>query len=142
MLFNSIEFAIFLPIVFLLYWYIANKNLRLQNIFLLFASYFFYGCWDWRYLFLLVFISVINYFIGIIIDKNEINKKKKIWLIIGLILNIGVLGVFKYYNFFIDSFIDFVSLIGYDLSRSTTKIILPLGISFYIFLSLIYIRKI
>jgi alginate O-acetyltransferase complex protein AlgI len=139
MLFNSIEFAIFLPIVFLLYWFVVNKNLKAQNILLLLASYFFYSWWNWRFLFLLVLISFLNYFIGIRIDKNEIDKKKKIWLIAGLIINIGILGVFKYYNFFVDSFINLMSFVGYDLPKSTTKIILPLGISFYIFLSLSYI---
>jgi len=139
MLFNSIGFAIFLPIVFLLYWFVTNKKLIAQNILLLIASYIFYGMWDWRFLLLLVLISVFNYSIGILIDKSITDKKRKIWLITGLFINIGVLGIFKYYNFFIDSFLDLASLIGYDLPRSTTKIILPVGISFYIFLSLSYI---
>ncbi|MEI6047787.1 MAG: MBOAT family O-acyltransferase [Bacteroidota bacterium] len=139
MIFNSVEFAVFLLIVFFLYWFIANRNLKAQNVLLLFASYFFYGWWDWRFLFLLLFLSLTNYCIGIGIEKNKSNRKRKIWLITGLIINIGTLGVFKYYNFFIDSFIDLVSLIGYDLPRYTTKIILPLGISFYVFLSLSYI---
>jgi D-alanyl-lipoteichoic acid acyltransferase DltB (MBOAT superfamily) len=139
MLFNSIEFAFFLPIVFLLYWFVINKNLKIQNSFLLIASYFFYGWWDWRFLSLLVILSIFNYFIGILIDKNEIDRSKKIWLYLGLIVNIGLLGVFKYYNFFVDSFINLISVIGYNLPKSTTKIILPLGISFYVFLSLSYI---
>ena len=139
MLFNSIEFAIFLPIVFVLYWFIANKNLKTQNILLLAASYVFYGWWDWRFLLLLALLSFANYFIGIGIDINGTTRKGKVWFFAGLIVNIGVLGVFKYYNFFIDSFIDLASLIGYDLPRSTTKIILPVGISFYVFLSLSYI---
>ena len=88
---------------------------------------------------LLVLLSLANYFIGIGIEKMKSNRKEKIWLIAGLIINLGVLGFFKYYNFFIDSFIDLVSLIGYDLPGSTTKIILPVGISFYVFLSLSYI---
>jgi alginate O-acetyltransferase complex protein AlgI len=139
MLFNSIEFAIFLPIVFLLYWFVVNKNLNLQNVLLLIASYSFYGWWDWRFLFLLFSISVFNFYIGIKIDKNETDTIRKKWLILGLIINIGVLGIFKYYNFFINSFIDLASLIGYNLPKSTTKIILPLGISFYMFLSMSYI---
>lgn len=139
MLFNSIEFAIFLPIVFVLYWFITNKNLKAQNILLLVASYVFYGWWDWRFLLMLALLSLANYFIGIWIEENGTAKKNKIWLFTGLIINIGVLGVFKYYDFFIDSFIDLVSMIGYDLQRSTTKIILPVGISFYVFLSLSYI---
>jgi len=139
MLFNSIEFGFFLPIVFIVYWFVVNKNLQLQNAFLLLASYFFYGWWDWRFLILLVSVSLINFFIGIKIDKTENNRVKKNWLITGLVINIGILGVFKYYNFFIDSFIDFVLLLGYSLPISTTKIILPVGISFYVFLSLSYI---
>ncbi|HEY5124075.1 MAG TPA: MBOAT family O-acyltransferase [Ignavibacteria bacterium] len=139
MLFNSIEFAIFLPIVFLLYWFITNKNLKAQNILLLIASYFFYSWWDWRFLFLLILLSISNYLIGIKIEKNDLNKTRKKWLIAGLIINIGILGIFKYYNFFIDSFIASISLIGYNLQKSTTKIVLPIGISFYVFLSLSYI---
>jgi alginate O-acetyltransferase complex protein AlgI len=139
MLFNSIEFAIFLPIVFLLYWFVTKENLKTQNILLLVASYFFYGWWDWRFLFLLVLLSLANYLIGIQIEKNEISRKGKFWLISGLIANIGILVVFKYFNFFIDGFINLVLLVGYELPRSTTKIILPLGISFYVFLSLSYI---
>jgi D-alanyl-lipoteichoic acid acyltransferase DltB (MBOAT superfamily) len=106
---------------------------------LLIASYVFYGWWDWRFLFLLALLSFANYLIGIEIENNESNRKGRIWLITGLITNLGVLLVFKYYNFFIDSFINLISLFGYDLPRSTTKIILPVGISFYTFLSLSYI---
>ena len=142
MLFNSIEFAFFLTIVFLIYWFVLNRNIKYQNLFLLLASYVFYGSWDWRFLFLLIFISLANYIIGINIDKYEVNRKKKIWLIAGLVINIGILGVFKYYNFFVDSFIDLASLIGYKLPKSSTRIILPLGISFYTFLSLSYILDI
>ena len=139
MLFNSIEFAIFLPIVFLLYWFVTNRNLKTQNVLLLIVSYIFYGWWDWCFLFLLALLSFANYFIGIEIENNETNRKGKTWFITGLITNLGVLGVFKYYNFFINDFIHIISLVGYDLPRSTTKIILPVGISFYIFLSLSYI---
>jgi alginate O-acetyltransferase complex protein AlgI len=142
MSFNSITFAIFLPIVFSLYWFISDKSLKAQNILLLGASYFFYGWWDWRFLLLLAFLSVLNYYIGIKIDVCDLRKERKIWLIAGLILNLGVLSVFKYFNFFIDSFIDLVSLAGYTLPKTTTKIILPLGISFYVFLSLSYLLDI
>lgn len=139
MLFNSIQFAIFLPIVFVFYWYLANKNIKVQNILLLAASYVFYGWWDWRFLCLLILLSATNYLIGNEIENNQEKRKDKIWFIAGVIVNLGVLGVFKYFNFFIDSFIDLVSLSGYDLPRATTKIILPVGISFYTFLSLSYI---
>lgn len=139
MLFNSIEFYIFLPVVFFIYWFVVNKNLQLQNFFLLIASYTFYAWWDWRFLFLLFSISLFNYFIGLRIYTNETDKVRRIWLIAGLFVNISILGIFKYYNFFVNSFIDLVSLFGYELPESTTNIILPLGISFYTFLSISYI---
>jgi alginate O-acetyltransferase complex protein AlgI len=139
MLFNSIGFAIFLPIVFIIYWFVTSKNLVIQNSFFLFASYIFYSWWDWRFLFILVIISILNYLVGININNTEKERNRKSWFIAGILINIGVLGVFKYYNFFIDSFIDLASLIGYYLPRSTTNIILPVGISFYVFLSLSYI---
>ena len=142
MSFNSIEFAIFLPIVFIAYWLLKNKNLKYQNILLLIASYVFYGWWDLRLLSLLIILSVSNYLIGIYINKNEIDWKRRNWMIAGLVINLGVLVIFKYFNFFIDSFIDLLSLAGYNLPRSTTKIILPVGISFYVFLSLSYILDI
>jgi len=141
MSFNSIEFAIFLPIVFIAYW-LLNKNLKYQNILLLIASYVFYGWWDLRLLSLLIILSVSNYLIGLYINKNEIDWKRRNWMIAGLVINLGVLVIFKYFNFFIDSFIDLLSLAGYNLPRSTTKIILPVGISFYVFLSLSYILDI
>jgi len=139
MLFNSLEFALFLPLVFLIYWFVVNRNLKLQNFFLLIASYFFYGWWDWRFLILLFFISLLNYFTGIRIYGISKEKIKRRWLIAGVAVNIGVLGLFKYFNFFISSFIDLISLAGYNLPESSLKIILPLGISFYTFLSLSYI---
>jgi alginate O-acetyltransferase complex protein AlgI len=139
MLFNSITFAIFLPVAFLIYWLITKKDRNAQNVFLLIASYFFYGWWDWRFLILLIIVSVLNYFIGICIDRDELNRKRKIWLITGLIINIGILGVFKYFDFFVNSFIKLLSLVGYNLPSFSTKIILPLGISFYVFLSISYL---
>jgi alginate O-acetyltransferase complex protein AlgI len=142
MLFISIEFAVFLPVVFALYWFVVNKNLKLQNSLLLLASYLFYGWWDWRFLFLLISISLINYFIGIRIDKDDTGKTRVLWLSFGLLANLGTLCLFKYCNFFIDSFIDLFSLFGYHMSRYTTRIVLPLGISFYTFLSLSYILDI
>lgn len=141
MLFNSIGYAIFLPIVYLIYWH-ATKGPKKQNALLLTSSYFFYGWWDWRFLLLLIAISLFNYFIGIKIGVSGNVTRRKVWLTTGIIINIGVLGVFKYYNFFIDSFIDLIALAGYDLPHSTTKIVLPLGISFYVFLSLSYILDI
>lgn len=139
MLFNSFEFLVFLPIVFFIYWFLVNKNLKLQNIFLLFASYVFYSWWDWRFLGLLVGLGISNYFIGINVDSVNADRKRKSWMVFGILVNVGVLCIFKYFNFFIDSFIDLISLTGYKLSHSSTKIILPIGISFYTFLSLSYI---
>lgn len=139
MLFNSIEFAAFLTAVFLVYWLVLNRNLQIQNGFLLIAGYFFYGYWDWRFLLLLVALSLANYAIGMQIHRSKTTGIRKLWFLVGLLINIGVLGVFKYFNFFIDSFVDLVSVFGYHLSRSTTSIVLPVGISFYVFLSLSYI---
>lgn len=137
MLFSSLEFAIFLPVVFILYWFATSKNLRLQNFLLLTASYFFYGWWDWRYLILLFFISISSYILGNLLERSS--KRRVILLIIGLVINLGTLVIFKYFNFFYDSFAKLISLTGYNLPAASTKLILPLGISFYIFLSLSYI---
>ena len=139
MLFNSISFIIFLPAVFFLYWFVVNKNLAQQNLLLLIASYFFYGYWDWRFLFLLIIVSFFNYIIGLEIQKSYQTRRKKILFLLGIFSNIGVLVYFKYFNFFVDSFIHLFSSFGLILNKSTLNIILPLGISFYIFLSLSYI---
>jgi D-alanyl-lipoteichoic acid acyltransferase DltB (MBOAT superfamily) len=139
MLFNSVEFLIFLPAVFILYWFIVNKNLRLQNSFLLVASYVFYGWWDWRFLFLLAGVGLFNYMAGIALSEAGTPGKKRAWMLAGVAINVVTLCVFKYFNFFIDSFTQLFSSIGYELPRSSTRIVLPIGISFYIFLSLSYI---
>jgi D-alanyl-lipoteichoic acid acyltransferase DltB (MBOAT superfamily) len=78
MLFNSVDFGIFLPIIFILYWFVANHNLRLQNLLIVAASYFFYGCWDWRFLTLIIFSTVIDFWVGLKLSKEEIEKKHKI----------------------------------------------------------------
>lgn len=137
MIFNSLEFAFFLPIVFILYWCLKN-NLKAQNIFLLFSSYFFYGWWDWRFLLLIVFSSFTDYIIGISISKANYAHHKKILLAISLIVNLGILGFFKYFNFFLESFVDAFSLFGQNLNPTTLQIILPVGISFYTFQTLSY----
>jgi D-alanyl-lipoteichoic acid acyltransferase DltB (MBOAT superfamily) len=139
MLFNSINFAIFLPIVFILYWSLSNKPIKFQNILLLAASYFFYACWDWRFLFLLVFSTLLDYFTGIKMcdSKNETNKK--IWFWLSISINLGFLGVFKYYNFFAESFADAVSNFGLKVNPWTLQVILPVGISFYTFHGLSYV---
>ncbi len=138
MLFNSIEFALFLPIVFLLYWFITNKNLKLQNALLLVVSYFFYGWWDWRFLSLIIFSSFIDYFIGIFLVKESFKKRRKLLLATSIIVNLGFLGFFKYFNFFIDSFTDAFTFFGYTIEATRLNIILPVGISFYTFQTLSY----
>jgi len=139
MLFNSIDFAIFLPIVFILYWFVGKGNLRIQNILLLASSYFFYACWDWRFLFLLIFSTLLDYFTGIKIFEAINQKKKLFWLWISVGVNLGFLGVFKYYNFFAASFADGLSLLGFRVNFGTLQVILPVGISFYTFHGLSYV---
>jgi D-alanyl-lipoteichoic acid acyltransferase DltB (MBOAT superfamily) len=131
MLFNSISFAIFLPIVFVLYWFGAKENLKFQNILLLISSYFFYACWDWRFLFLLIFSTLLDYISGIKIHKVKTKKLKLIWLFISICVNLGFLGVFKYYNFFAGSFESALSLSGFHSNFGTLQVILPVGISIF-----------
>jgi alginate O-acetyltransferase complex protein AlgI len=139
MLFNSIHFALFLPIVFFLYWFATKGNLRLQNTLLLVSSYFFYACWDWRFLFLLIFSTLLDYFTGIKIHEAISQNKKKFWLWLSICVNLGFLGVFKYYNFFSASFAEGLSLLGIKANFWTLQVILPVGISFYTFHGLSYI---
>ena len=139
MLFNSVSFAIFLPVVFFLYWFATNNNFKKQNVLLLLSSYFFYACWDWRFLFLLIFSTVLDYFTGIKIYDATSKRKKVIWLWISICVNLGFLGVFKYYNFFAESFEEGLSLLGMSANLGTLQIILPVGISFYTFHGLSYV---
>ena len=138
MLFNSIDFAIFLPIVFLLYWFVTNKNLRFQNSLVVFASYVFYGWWDWRFLSLIIFSTLVDYSIGILLSKEENKLKRKVLLWTSIGVNIGFLGFFKYYNFFLDNFISAFSVFGMEINANSLNIILPVGISFYTFQTLSY----
>lgn len=138
MLFNSLEFAIFLPIVFLLYWGILHKNLKLQNLFLILASYLFYGWWDWRFLFLIIFSSAVDFIVGNKLSKQEKRSKRKLLLYVSIFVNLGILGIFKYYNFFIDNFIEAFSLFGIQMNIRSLNVILPVGISFYTFQTLSY----
>ena len=138
MLFNSIDFAIFLPVIFLIYWFIVNKNLTLQNLMILMASYVFYGWWDWRFLSLIFISSMTDYAIGLGLNKSKSKKKRKLLLSISLLINVGLLGFFKYFNFFIDSFIDLFTTFGFSINARTLNIILPVGISFYTFQTLSY----
>ncbi|HMI07428.1 MAG TPA: MBOAT family O-acyltransferase [Flavobacterium sp.] len=139
MLFNSIAFAIFLPVIFVLYWFVANKHLKLQNLLLLAASYFFYACWDYRFLFLLVFSTLLDYATGIQMHEAKSERMKKFWFWLSISVNLGFLGVFKYYNFFIESFADGLSLLGVHSHFWTLQVILPVGISFYTFHGLSYV---
>lgn len=138
MIFNSIEFLIFLPIVFLLYWFGFQKNIKLQNLFILFISYLFYGWWDWRFLCLIILCSGMNYVAGTLLSSNESRKNRKLILVISCLVSLGLLCVFKYFNFFIDNFINAFALIGIHLQPRTLHIILPVGISFYTFKALSY----
>ncbi|MBN8670850.1 MAG: MBOAT family O-acyltransferase [Flavipsychrobacter sp.] len=138
MLFNSLGFAIFLPIVFFLYWFVF-KSRQQQNILLLSASYFFYGCWDWRFLFLLVFSTLLDFYTGIKMSDARNQHVKKFWFALSIIINLSFLGFFKYYNFFAESFRDLVAHFGFKVNPFTLNIILPVGISFYTFHGLSYV---
>lgn len=139
MLFNSIEFGLFLPIVFILYWFVFNKNLSKQNLLLLLVSYLFYGWWDWRFLFLLAFSTFLDYFAGIKIEQATTNAKSKFWLLTSIGINLGFLGFFKYYNFFVVELTNSLTTIGLTVNPWLLKIVLPVGISFYTFHGLSYI---
>ncbi len=139
MLFNSLNFALFLPIVFFLYWFVVNKKLRYQNLLLLISSYFFYACWDWRFLFLLIFSTLLDYYTGIKMSDAKDKQVKKFWFWLSVSINLGFLAAFKYYNFFATSFADAISNIGLSVSPWTLKVILPVGISFYTFHGLSYV---
>lgn len=134
MLFNSIQFVIFLPLVFALYWLL--KTPKKQNVLLLIASYIFYGWWDWRFLLLIVFSSFIDFHVGKRITQSE--KQAKSWLAVSLIVNLGLLFVFKYFNFFVDSLYESLNLIGVNGQKFRLDLILPVGISFYTFQTLSY----
>ena len=138
MLFNSLDFAIFLPIVFLLYWFVAQKNIKLQNALIVLASYVFYGWWDWRFLSLIIFSTVVDYLVGQKLRVEEKQSKRKVLLWTSIIVNLGFLGFFKYYNFFLENFVDAFSLFGMQINANSLNIILPVGISFYTFQTLSY----
>ena len=139
MFFNSLHFAVFLPIIFILYWFVFNKNKSWQNSLLIVASYYFYACWDWRFLFLLVFSTLLDYFSGIQIEKSKSVKESKFWFWLSIIINLGFLGIFKYYNFFATSFTELINGFGFQVNPVLIKVILPVGISFYTFHGLSYV---
>jgi D-alanyl-lipoteichoic acid acyltransferase DltB (MBOAT superfamily) len=138
MLFNSLDFAVFLPIVFVLYWFVFKNNLKLQNFLIVVASYIFYGWWDWRFLGLIIFSTLVDYSIGYLLKTEKKEVRRKLYLWISIIINLGFLGFFKYYNFFIESFIEAFSFFGKQNQPNTLNIILPVGISFYTFQTLSY----
>lgn len=135
MLFNSLDFGYFLPIVLILFWLLRN-TLKTQNLLLLIASYVFYGWWDWRFLSLIAISSLLDYTIGLKLHRSENNRK--CWLALSLIVNLGMLGFFKYANFFAQSFADAFTLFGQNIDVNRLNIILPVGISFYTFQTLSY----
>ena len=138
MLFNSIDFALFLPVVFVLYWFVFKNSLKYQNLLVVAASYVFYGWWDWRFLGLIIFSTVLDFFIGKSLAKTTHELNRKLLLYTSVAVNLGFLGIFKYFDFFVSNFIDAFSLFGVELSAGSLNIILPVGISFYTFQTLSY----
>ena len=138
MLFNSLDFAIFLPIIFTLYWITGSKNIKAQNVLITIASYIFYGWWDWRFLGLIFISTVLDYLIGLALSTSNSKLKRKFLLSFSILINLGFLGFFKYYNFFIESFSQAFSFFGLTLNTNSLNIILPVGISFYTFQTLSY----
>jgi alginate O-acetyltransferase complex protein AlgI len=138
MIFNSFEYLIFLPISFLLYWFVFGKSLKLQNLLLLVLSYVFYAWWDWRFLSLIIFSSFVDYHSGLFINKAKKIRDRRFWLTLSMVTNLGFLGIFKYFNFFADSLRDFFLQFDYHLGDLTLDVILPVGISFYTFQTMSY----
>ncbi|MFZ1519525.1 MAG: MBOAT family O-acyltransferase [Ignavibacteriaceae bacterium] len=139
--FNSINFAIFLVIVFSFYWLFAKNNIKKQNYVLLLASYVFYGWWDWRFLLLIILVTIFNFIFGLKLNSSDYYIKRTIF-ISSILINLLVLGFFKYFNFFIEGFIDLTSFLGLTINYSPLDVILPVGISFYIFQNISYLNDI
>lgn len=138
MLFNSIDFAIFLPIVFVLYWFVFNKHLRQQNLLVVAASYLFYGWWDWRFLSLILFSTLVDFGVGRALAHQAQPSRRKLLLAISMAANLGFLGFFKYYHFFLENFQQAFSFFGTEISGGSLQIVLPVGISFYTFQTMSY----
>ncbi|WP_028295719.1 MBOAT family O-acyltransferase [Olivibacter sitiensis] len=139
MLFNSIHFLVFFLVIFMIYWSIPKENGRCRNVLLLFASYYFYAQWDWRFCFLLLFSTVLDFVSGLLIANASSKVRKKWWLWTSICVNVGFLMYFKYVNFFIDSFVDLLTTLGFQVHVNTLNIVLPIGISFYTFHGLSYV---
>lgn len=142
MIFNSYSFLLFFAVFFILYWIFFEKNLKLQNILLLLSSYFFYIWADWRLLSYLIAVSLLNYFLGLLIEKEKNQTKRKLFLYIGLLQGMGGLFYFKYFNFFIESFNELFEILNANLNYQTLSIIAPLGISFFTFRTMSYLLDI
>ncbi|MFT6686398.1 MAG: alginate O-acetyltransferase complex protein AlgI, partial [Bacteroidia bacterium] len=138
MIFNSIEFGIFFPLAFLLYWLFFKDNIKLRNLYLIAISYLFYGWWDWRFLSLIIVSSLVDFLVGQKLGTSDDGKTRKRLLFLSIAVNIGFLAFFKYFNFFVDSFVGAFTLFGTAPNISTLSIILPVGISFYTFQTLSY----
>lgn len=138
MLFNSVDFAVFLPIVFALYWSVQKYGVRTQNSIIVLSSYLFYGWWDPRFLLLIALSTLIDFVIGARMDATKHQRTRTIFLWISILINLGLLGFFKYYNFFAENFISAFCLLGYKPTLQTLQIILPVGISFYTFQTMSY----
>ncbi|MCU7551490.1 MBOAT family protein [Chitinophagaceae bacterium LB-8] len=142
MLFTSNEFLIFFTAFFLLYWFVCDKNVKHQNILVLLGSYLFYAWWDWRFLSILITTSIVNFILGIYIEKTTVPKSRKLLLWIGLLQGVGCLLLFKYFNFFVESFSNFFSFFHFNIHIQTINIIIPLGLSYYTFKSISYLLDI
>ena len=138
MLFNSVEYFIFFPIVFIFYWFVFNKKLKLQNIFLLFSSYIFYGSWSWKFLILLALSTLLDYLYAFGVASENKNKAK-FFLWLSIVNNLGILFIFKYFNFFSGEFAIFLNIIGIKISPYILNFALPIGISFYTFHGMSYV---
>ncbi len=139
MLFTSAEFVLFFSFVFLLYWLVLKNSLILQNLFLLAAGYFFYGWWSWKFLLLLIAVSLVNWLAGLWMAASSVVARRRMILVAGLLINTGTLVVFKYYNFFMEGFVSSMKALGIPVQASTLGLLLPVGISFYIFVGISYI---
>lgn len=137
MLFNSFDFAVFFPIVFALFWFFQN-NLRLQNWLIVISSYVFYGWWDWRFLSLIFLSTIVDFIIGHKLGGENSIRKRNFLLLSSLVINLGILFIFKYYNFFLDNLAGVFSLFGYSIEAGSLRVVLPVGISFYTFQTLSY----
>jgi alginate O-acetyltransferase complex protein AlgI len=138
MIFNSFEFVVFIFVVFFLFWFVTNKSIRYQNILIIGASYLFYGWWDWRFLSLIIFSTLLDFSIGVLLGSENRLVRRKTLLWISLFYNLGLLAVFKYFNFFITNFTKLIDSIGIHIDVFTLEILLPVGISFYTFQTLSY----